>query len=287
MPGGPGAVAARAAPPHLLVGHPGPAHHQEHRRRAARPARKQRPGHRARRGRRVRRQGRAVSRGCGAVPDGAGTAGHAGQVGRGPRRAPAGRLPRPRPPLPDEGGFHQGRRPAGAARRHHLQRRRVLRLPVDRRDRAADGGRAAQRPLPAGELRLHGARRGHEHRACRSVSGRRPPGQRLRHGVGDRLGGPRAGSQRRADPPPQLHPAGRHPLPDAVPAGRRLRALRGLPGQGGRAGRLRRAGPPRRAATARSGRRAQARRRLRLLQRADRAGPGRLGRAADAVPHRP
>ena len=121
----------------------------------------------------------------------------------------------------------------------------------------------------------------------RAVPGRRPPGERLRHGVGDRLGGPRAGSQRRADPPPQLHPARRHPLPDAVPAGRRLRALRGLPGQGGRAGRLRRAGPPRRAATARSGRRAQARRRLRLLQRADRAGPGRLGRAADAVPHRP
>ncbi len=69
-------------------------------------------------------------------------------------------------------------------------------LPVDRRDRAADGGWPAQRPLPAGELRLHGARRGDEHRACRAVPGRRPPGERLRHGVGGRLGGPRAGSQR-------------------------------------------------------------------------------------------
>ena len=45
-----------------------------------------------------------------------------------------------------------------------LQRRRLLRLPLDGRHRAAHGRRPAVRPVQARALRLHGPRRRHEHR---------------------------------------------------------------------------------------------------------------------------
>ena len=115
----PGAVAARAAPPHLLVGTQVP-HIIRNSSPSCSPAQSasgsSRPMWAA------VPSSRAVSRGRGTVPDGAGTAGHAGQVGRGPRRAPAGRLPRPRSPLPDE-AVSPGTAACWRWRRHHLQRR--------------------------------------------------------------------------------------------------------------------------------------------------------------------
>ena len=154
--------------------------------------------------------------------------------GRGPQRAPAGATTRA-PPLPDEGGLQPGRR--------------LLALQADITCNVGAYSvypwTAGIEPLMAGGL-LSGPYRlaNYDCTVCGVATNTapgdrcRPPGQRVRHGVGHRLGGPRPGLERGRDPPSQPHTAGRHPLPDAVPAGGRLRALRGLPGQGSRAGRL-------------------------------------------------
>ena len=115
-------------------------------RRHARPARESHPRRRARRGRRLRREGGALSRGRRAVRAGH-AAGPAGEVDRAAARGRAGLGPRARPSLCGAGRLRSGR-PAARPRRHgRVQRRRVLGHSVDRRDRGADGGRTARRPL--------------------------------------------------------------------------------------------------------------------------------------------
>ena len=179
-------------PAHLDAG---PAPRPHHRGRDPRPRRAPRAGRRARRRRRLRPEVRGRARG-GARVRRRPRRRRAGEVGRGSRREPAGRLPGPRAALHRPRRLRRRGPHAGRRRRHRGRRRRLLDAPVHLRRRAADGGDRDARPLPRRALPLPHPRGRHQQGADGALPRRRAPADGAGDGAAAAEGGAASSSSR-------------------------------------------------------------------------------------------
>ena len=111
------------------------------------------------------------------------------EVGGGPRREPAGRLPGPPEPLHRPRRLRRRRPHAGRRRRHRGRRRRLLDAPVHVRRRAADGRDRDARPVPRRALPLPHPRGRHQQGADGALPRRRAAADGARHGAAAAEGG--------------------------------------------------------------------------------------------------